>query len=148
MDIPGVVGASLSSSFPFSFFLISFSFFLFSMSLLPYVNVFQSLLQSFPLFLFSHFTLTPSPRFSLLLIHVPTLNGWEPWKSAQIPMMSQAGTNRADDWREVFWGVVWRDLEGPEVLFVTSRLFLSDQGYYVQAKPKTPAAVGRWFGGL
>lgn len=127
----------------FSLFLISFSFFLFSMSLLPYVYVFQSLLQTFPLFLFSRFTLTPSPRFSLLLIHVPTLNGWEPWKSAQIPVMSQAGTNKADDWR-----VTWRDLEGPEVLFVTSRLFLSDQGYYVQAKPKTPAAVGWWFGVL
>lgn len=127
----------------FSLFLISFSFFLFSMSLLPYVYVFQSLLQTYPLFLFSHFTLTSSPRFSLLLIHVPTLNGWEPWKSAQIPMMSQAGTNKADDWR-----VTWRDPEGPEVLFVTSRLFLSDQGYYVQAKPKTSAAVGRWFGVL
>ena len=49
-----------------------------------------------------------------------------------------------------FWGERGSmvDQEGPEVLFVTSRLFLSDQGYYVQAKPKNPAAVGRWFGDL
>ncbi|XP_054397024.2 izumo sperm-egg fusion protein 2 isoform X2 [Pongo abelii] len=32
------------------------------------------------------------------------------------------------------------------VVIVVS-LFLSDQGLYIQTKPKTPAAVGRWFGG-
>lgn len=67
--------------------------------------------------------------------------------------MSQAEPNKADDWREVWLGAgggeAWLAWRGqPEVLFVTSRLFLSDQGYYVQAKPKTPAAVRRWFGGL
>ena len=47
-----------------------------------------------------------------------------------------------------FWGGVSVDLEEPEVLFLTSRLFLSDQGDDVQAKPKTPAALGQWFGDL
>lgn len=58
-------------------------------------------------------------------------------------MMSLAEPNKANDWRESFgWSV---DLVGSEVLFLTGGLFLSDQGYYIQAKPKTPASVGRWF---
>ena len=62
--------------------------------------------------------------------------------------MSQAGPNKADDWREVFWGGRRVHLEGPELLFVTCSLFLFDQGYDIQAKSKTSAAVGQWFGGL
>ena len=43
--------------------------------------------------------------------------------------MSLAEPNKANDWREGFgWSV---DLEGSEVLFLTCRLFLSDQGYYI-----------------
>lgn len=50
--------------------------------------------------------------------------------------MSLAELNEASDWRE--------GLGLPSEVVLTSRLFLSDQGYYIQAKPKTPAAIEHW----